>query len=127
MIESAECPLIAREQAEALYREIDGLPRPFRRTIVLHYFGRPDSRRNRTPPTMPGRYRAEPPGTGMRQATPRTHAARLRTFIGGRCIAAHGAIGLGERFASGVRNHQPGCCAIRGEAGRGGSVVGRGR
>ena len=38
MVESAECPLVAREQAEALYREIDALPRPCRRTIVLHYF-----------------------------------------------------------------------------------------
>ena len=34
----ADCSLIAREQAEALYHEIDCLPRPFRRTIVLHYF-----------------------------------------------------------------------------------------
>jgi RNA polymerase sigma factor (sigma-70 family) len=34
----ADCSLIAREQTEALYQEIDCLPRPFRRTIVLHYF-----------------------------------------------------------------------------------------
>jgi RNA polymerase sigma factor (sigma-70 family) len=33
----ADCSLIAREQTEVLYQEIDRLPRPFRRTIVLHH------------------------------------------------------------------------------------------
>ncbi len=34
----AEQPVLAREQAEALYREIDRLPGPFRQTVVLCYF-----------------------------------------------------------------------------------------
>jgi RNA polymerase sigma factor (sigma-70 family) len=38
MAEPTDHPIIAREQAEVLYSEIDRLPAPFRRTIVLHFF-----------------------------------------------------------------------------------------
>jgi RNA polymerase sigma factor (sigma-70 family) len=37
MVETAEHPLLAREQAEVLYSEIDRLPRPFRLPVVLCY------------------------------------------------------------------------------------------
>jgi RNA polymerase sigma factor (sigma-70 family) len=38
MVQPAEQPVIDREQAEALYREIDRLPRSFRRPVILCYF-----------------------------------------------------------------------------------------
>ncbi len=37
MVEPADYPILAREQAEALYSEIDRLPGPFRQTVVLCY------------------------------------------------------------------------------------------
>ncbi len=37
-VQPAEHPVLAREQAEVLYREIDRLPGPFRLPVVLCYF-----------------------------------------------------------------------------------------
>ena len=109
---------LAREQAEALYSEIDRLPRPFRLPIVLHYFEGLSSKKPHAG------FAARPAPCAAAWHGPATSCGVDSTRRGVALSAAAVASALASRSASAcvsssaVRDHSPGRDAIRGRTGR---------